>query len=52
MKLMNVCIYVHTEAVKAGAKAAAIACVASPIPTVSVLLMKQSISTDSIQGLD
>ena len=45
-------MYMNAEAVKAGAKAAVIACVASAIPTVSVLLMKQSISTDSIQGLD
>jgi hypothetical protein len=31
-------MYMHTEAVKAGAKAAAIACVASAIPTVSLIV--------------
>ena len=50
MKLMNVCaLYMHTEAVKAGVKAAPIACVASAIPIVSVLLMLLSFSIDSIQ---
>ena len=50
MKLMNVCaLYMHTEAVKAGAKAAVIACVASAIPTVSVLIIKQLININLIQ---
>ena len=42
-------MYMDTEAVKAGAKAAAIACVASTIPTVSIWLTQQSIIIDSIQ---
>ena len=41
-------LYMHTEAVKAGAKAAAVACVASAIPTVSLNVKTQSISTNSI----
>jgi hypothetical protein len=36
MKLVNVCM--HTEAVNAGTKAAAIACVVSAIPTVSLIV--------------
>jgi hypothetical protein len=33
----------HSEAVKAGAKAAAIACVASAIPTVSLIIVNAAI---------
>lgn len=38
-------MYMHIEAVKVGAKVASIACVASAIPIVSVLLMQHQFNS-------
>ena len=42
-------MYMNAEAVKAGAKETAIACVVSANPIVSVFIVKQLFNIDSIQ---
>ena len=38
------CTFMHTEAVKAGTKAAVIACVASAVPIVSLFIVNEAIN--------